>query len=100
MDFHHSEKHPQREYPAMASFTVRSVVETDEEFEDFLHSVRVAMERQQRWSVGQGEIEPEESDIKLEWGLVRLDKWRRQQANNNLRFFEEKIEEEGQTDVR
>lgn len=89
MQYHASKEHPQREYPAMATITLRTVVESDEEFEDFLATVRAAMQRHSRWAYAQGYhpteqpdgVTDEEAEVKLEWSLSRLDRWR---SNQNL----------------
>lgn len=63
----------------MATITVRTVVENDKEFDDFLNAVRAGLKHHQRWSVGQSGIEPDEGDIQLKWVITRLDVWRERQ---------------------
>ena len=79
LHFYESEDHPGREYPAMAAIMITTAVESDEEFEDLLDTVRQALKHHSRWSVGQGGITWDEAEVKLEWALRRLDRWREQQ---------------------
>lgn len=84
MKFHTSKEHPKREYPAMATITLQTVVESDEEFEDFLATAREAMKRHSRWAYAQGHhpieqpdgVTDEEAEVRLNWSLSRLDRWR------------------------
>ena len=67
----------------MATITLSTVVETDEEFEDFLATVREAMAKHARWSVGQSGITPDEAEVKLNWAITRLDRWREWKARQD-----------------
>lgn len=80
--FHEEAGH---EFPAVVTITLQTTVESEDEFQDFLANAREAMQKQGRWSVGQGEhpiyrpegIAHDEAQVKLNWSILRLDRWRK-----------------------
>lgn len=84
MEYHASKYHPPREYPAMAVIRIQTAVESDDEFEDLLDAARWVLSHQGRWAIAQGHhpqgrpdgITQDEADVKLNWELYRLDRWR------------------------